>query len=181
MRSLTRLIDALLLDPTSNFFSAGMKASSSRQSVRWPSNMFSSTQISVPEVFREFSRTFLIQAISLFKRLSAVLSGIFAADAKASNRERRRKYSDDWPALSVAAPPKTVKRSVMKNRIGCCSPEHLKIRIGCFLYFPSKYFKQNCLLGSVKIKLNYEKRQKIICLKKPKPKPNFIFDAILLL
>ncbi len=129
MRSLTRLIDALLLDPTSNFFSAGMKANSSRQRVRWPSNMFSSTQISFPEVLREFSRTFLIHVISLFKRLSAVLRGMLEADAKASNRERRRKYSDDWPAFSVAAPPKTVKRSVMKNRIGCCSPEHLKVKV----------------------------------------------------
>ena len=83
MRSLTRLILALLLDPTSYFFSAGMKANNSRHKVKWPSNMFSSAQQS-PEDFLEFSRVFLIQAISLFKRLSAVLRGMFDADANAS-------------------------------------------------------------------------------------------------
>jgi hypothetical protein len=39
------------------------------------------------------------------------------ADAKERSRDRRRKYSDDLLALSVAAPPNTVKRSVMKNLV----------------------------------------------------------------
>ena len=46
--------------------------------------------------------------------------------SKLTKRERRRKYSEDCPAFSIAAPPRTVKRSVIKNRIGCCSPEHLQ-------------------------------------------------------
>ena len=48
------------------------------------------------------------------------------ANAVLTKRERSRKYSEDCPAFSIAAPPRTVKRSVIKNRVGCCSPLHLQ-------------------------------------------------------